>query len=212
MPPLVLEYVLEGHQRGYNFTAGTSGYSDDELKWIWRRAMPRGQGWSRYIGARSLKCFPLEEQRRVVVCDVIVTAQQDEHGRSGIRRAEIEILPETEYAAYLEQRLRSLSGSARARLERLPTFGQRLALTNALLSRKQEQLALLHPFRQPEDWQVIEGLVMKLALNPLGPMRNWGRVIPFTTLALSAQDETLLVALPTDKADSLDRKVSAVRI
>ena len=80
---LVIDYVLEGHQRGYNFTSSTDGYSDAELKLIWRRAMPRGQGWSQYIGARSLKCFPLDGQRRAAVCETVVTAQRDEHGRGG---------------------------------------------------------------------------------------------------------------------------------
>jgi hypothetical protein len=41
IPQLVLEYVFEGHQRGYNFTSSTKGFSDTVLKTIWRTAMPR---------------------------------------------------------------------------------------------------------------------------------------------------------------------------
>ncbi|HLV36897.1 MAG TPA: hypothetical protein VKY59_17370 [Spirillospora sp.] len=209
---LVIEYVLDGHRRGYDFTSSTHGFADDELKLVWRSAMPRGQGWGQYAGARSLKCFPLGEQRRVAVCETSVTDTQDENGRGGIRRAVIDVLNQADYFAFLDLRLMNLPNQVRARLDRLPTFGQRLAITNSLLSYKKKQLVLLHPFTDPDRWQLMEGLVIKLALDPIGPMRRWGRVIPFTTLALNHQDEAPLVALPLAKSATVDKKTPSIRI
>lgn len=207
---LVIEYVLEGHQRGYGFTSSTQGYSDDELKAIWRSAMPRGQGWTQYVGARSLKCFPLDG--RAAMCETIVTEQRDESGRGGIRRTVIDVLNPRDYEAALEQRLREMPPDVRARVDRLPTFSQRLSMNNLLMTRKKDQLVLLHSYTTPERWQVIEGLLISMALAPLTAMRRWGRVIPFTTLALSAHDESALVALPADKAERVDRKTPTIKI
>jgi hypothetical protein len=212
MRPLVIEYVLAGHQRGYNFTTDTSGFSDDDLKFIWRSAMPRGQGWSAYVGSRSLKCFPLAHDLRVAVCQTEVTDLQDEHGRSGIRRTVIDVMSRGDYLAYLDQRLLNLPPLARARVDRLPTFRQRLAISNRVNTRRKNQLALLATYHDAERWQVIEGLLIKLALAPVGPLRHWGAIIPFTTLALSAHDEAALVALPTSKASSIDKQTPVLHL
>ncbi len=212
MRQLVIEYVLEGHQRGYSFTSSTQGYTDAELKLIWRSAMPRGQGWSQYAGARSLKCFQLESQRRMVICETTVTDMRDENGRSGIRRTLVDVMPFADYGTYLEQRLHTLPENVRARVEKLPSLGQRLAIHNSLLTHKKNQLVLLHPYRNPHDWQVAEALVIKLALNPLASMRGWGPVIAFTTLALNPSEESPLVALPADKAAAVDRKTPTIKV
>ena len=98
MRQLVLEYVFEGHKRGYNITSPTNGFNDDTLKTVWRNAMPRGQGWGAdaYIGARSLKSFPLPDGR-IALADVHVTGLHDESGRGGIRKAVVDIMQPGEY-------------------------------------------------------------------------------------------------------------------
>lgn len=209
---LVIDYVLEGHQRGYNFTSSTDGYSDAELKLIWRRAMPRGQGWSQYIGARSLKCFPLDGQRRAAVCETVVTAQRDEHGRGGIRQVTIDVLPYADYFAYLDQRLLKLPDAVRTQVDRMPTFSQRLSISNSLMTHKKDQLVLLHPYNGPDRWQIMEGFLVKLALAPLTVMRRWGPVVSLTTLALNHQEESALVALPAEKAVTIDRKTPSIKV
>ncbi|NJL56806.1 hypothetical protein HC928_17885 [bacterium] len=81
---LVIEYVHEGHQRGYNFTSPTDGYTDAALKQVWRGAMPRGQGWGAegLAGAHALKSFVLDDGR-VALSRVTVTDQADDAGRRG---------------------------------------------------------------------------------------------------------------------------------
>lgn len=212
MQPLVIEYVFEGHQRGYNFTSSTSSYSDDDLKLIWRNAMPRGQGWAQYAGVRILKCFPVNH--RVAACVTEVTDLRDENGRGGIRRTQVEVMRHIDYVDYLADWLLSLPPHIQPHLERLPTLSQRMKIANKALPRprRENQLVLLHPYQSPAAWLLMEGLVIKLALSPVGPMKRWGRVVPFTTFALTHREESALVGLPDTHSHLLDSKTPTLRI
>ncbi|NWG16890.1 MAG: hypothetical protein HXY41_09665 [Chloroflexi bacterium] len=203
MQPLVLEYVFEGHQRGYNFTSPTRGYSDSTLKAIWRSAMPRGQGWAAYTGARSLKSFALEDGR-LALSEVTVTDQRDESGRGGIRRAVIQVMYPGAYAEYLKDRLRRFPASVRVAVDRWPSFGQRRQLFECARPRLRGNLQIVcaYPYQTPESWQIAEAILLKLALMP-GLLLRSG-FLPFTTLALDNRDESALVALPADRAARLD--------
>jgi hypothetical protein len=200
--PLIIEYVFEGHQRGYNFTSSTSGYSDDTLKAVWRQAMPRGQGWgaAQFNGARMLKGFPLPSGA-LALADVVVTDQEDEHGRRGIRRAQVEVLPVEAAAERLRARLASYPPEVQAHTEAHPTLGQWWRILTDALPRLggDAQVVLARPYTTPDDWQLVEAFVIKVALSRLIPLRRWGRVAPFTTLALEHRDESRLVALPTQR-------------
>ncbi|MDX1992401.1 MAG: hypothetical protein SF029_08430 [bacterium] len=204
---LVIDYVHEGHQRGYNYTSPTHGYDDATLKLIWRMAMPRGQGWgaAQFLGARSLKCFPVEGGR-YALAHVVVTDQADDAGRRGIRRAEIEVLRPAACIDQLQAWLDGLSSVARATAERMLTLCQRTRIIEKTLPkfRRDPQLILTHAYNAPASWQVIEAVVLRLALNPVGMMRRWGSLIPFTTLALDYREESRIVALPAEKILQID--------
>lgn len=198
MKQLTIEYVFEGHQRGYNITTAQGRIDDATRKIVWRNAMPRGQGWgaTEYIGARSLKCFPVNE-RELALVDARVTDLQDEHGRRGIRRAVVDVLPADECAERLRQQLAAYDNPVQAHVERLPTLGQWWRIVAESLPLVGDgQVVLASPFASPGDWQLVEALVLKVALSRLLPLRRWGKVTPFTTLALDARDELRLVALP----------------
>ncbi len=212
MTTLVLEYLLEGHKRGYNFTTPTQGFDDDTLRHIWRSAMPRGQGWGSYTGAQSLKCFPLPDGR-MALSEVTVTDLRDESGRAGIRRAVIEVLREEACRARLDERLRHYPTIIQERLQAMPTFLQRAKIANYARFRSDPQLVLAYPYDTPYAWQMIEALVIKLVLAPFGPLRGWRQIIPFTTLALDYREESTLVALPQERARKLagqDKKLSII--
>jgi hypothetical protein len=199
---LVIEYVLEGHRRGYDFTSPTAGFADEVLKTVWRSAMPRGQGWNApvYAGARALKSFLVGDF--AAVSDVTVTDQRDDGGRGGIRRAVVDVMGFGEYTAYLEDRLRAYPPDVVAALERLPTLAQRARLMNRAM-KQSKQLILAQTYDGPRAWQVVEGLVIKLALSPFPPAPRSGRIVPFTTLALDHREESPLVALPAERARQL---------
>lgn len=202
MRQLVIEYVLEGHRRGYDFTSSTAGFADEVLRTVWRNAMPRGQGWNApaYAGARALKAFLVGDF--AAVSQVTVTDQRDDGGRGGIRRAVVDLMTLGEYTAYLEERLRAFPPDVRAALERLPTLAQRARIANRAM-KQGKQLVLAQTYDNPCAWQVVEGLVIKLALSPFPPVPRSGRIVPFTTLALDYRDESALVALPAARARQL---------
>ncbi len=199
MRQLVIDYVFEGHQRGYNFTSSTQGFHDDVLKSIWRAAMPKGQGWGAYVGAQSLKAFMLEDGR-LALSEVTVTDRRDESGRGGIRHAVVSIMQPGEYQEVLSARLDAYSASIQAQLAHRPTFGERARLADRALSRKQKTGQVICTATWSRDsWQFIEALAVKLALSPGVFLRARGAFIPFTSLALDHHGESWLVVLPTDR-------------
>jgi hypothetical protein len=199
---LVIEYVMEGHRRGYDFTSPTAGFADEVLKTVWRSAMPRGQGWNApaYAGARTLKSFLVGDF--VAVSDVTVTDARDESGRGGIRRAVVDIMGFGDYAAHLDSRLRAYPPGVRAALERLPTLPQQMKLMRPN-AKKNGQLVLAQAYTGPRAWDITEALVLKLALSLFPPVARQAGIVLFTTLALDPREESPLVALPAAKARQL---------
>jgi hypothetical protein len=206
-PDLVIEYGLDGGQPGYRFRPPVRGFSEEALRVIWRCAMPRGQGWggNSYVGARSLKCFPVDAHTAALSL-VTVTDQQDEVGRRGIRRAEITLVPARDHLAYLERRLEAYPASVRAAAQhRLPPYLWRRILDKAVPKLKRGQpVVLAHPYTGPQSWQFIEALMLRLVTSrAVRLIEGWGAVSSFTTLALDWHDESRLVALPLDRAREL---------
>lgn len=203
--PLVIEYVFEGHQRGYNLTSPTRHLGEATVKTIWRNAMPRGQGWGAYIGARSLKAFPLDDGR-IALSEVTVTDLQDEGGRRGIRRAVIHTLSQDDALAHLRDRLASYPPETLARIEKKPSLGQWKHIVDETLPklRRDGQIVLSRPYTTDEDWQSVEAFILKLVMARLNPLRRWGKLPPFTTLALDSRDESPLVAIPTQQRRPAD--------
>jgi len=200
---LVIDYLLEGENRGYNFVTPTDYLHPDVVKAVWRNAMPRGQGWSApsYIGARSLKCIPLGAER-FAISEVTVTERRDEMGRQGLRRAEITVMNPGEHADDLERRWNELPASARAAAEN--RFGQRWWRRAMPQMNAPRQIVLAYPYTNAEDWLLVEAYVLKLATaQRVRGAKAFGSVTPFTTLALDYREESQIVAIPLDKAQHI---------
>ena len=204
MDPLIIEYVLGTRRPGYTYTSPTGGYDENTLKTIWQQAMPRGQGWRRYIGARSLKCFALDNGRRAALVDVTVTDQTDEGGRQGIRRAVITVIDGAEYLPALQTRLAELPESVnQAAMQRLTCWRWKRILDRAApkLRTQNRQIVLTAPYTDPTSWQVMEATLLHIAVSrKLRAVEGWPPVFPLTTLVLDPREETRLVALPLAKA------------
>ncbi len=213
MRELRIDYLLEGMRRGYNFTAPTDGIDPDSLKAIWRGAMPRGQGWEQYPGAPSLKCFPLESGE-AVICEVTLTDLRDEVGRSGIRRADIQLLTIDEYRRALLDRLHALPRATVADAERKLSSREWELLFKKYRDAKKPktilkpQTILAYPY-SAEGWRFVEACILLLAtrstlltnLIEISPAINpfADRILSFTTLALDYHEEGRIVALPLDR-------------
>ncbi|MBN8592642.1 MAG: hypothetical protein J0M33_12835 [Anaerolineae bacterium] len=210
MRQLVIDYVLEGHQRGYNFTSSTQGFHDDVLKSIWRTAMPKGQGWGAYVGARSLKAFALEDSR-LALSEVTVTDRRDESGRGGIRQAIVSIMQPGEYQEVLIARLQAYPVSIQTQIDHRPSLGDRARLADRAFNRKQKNGQVICTADwSPDSWLCVEALTVKLALSPGVFLRARGAFIPFTSLALDYHGESWLVVLPTDRLT--DKTVKPVHL
>ncbi len=204
MSSLVIEYQLDSKRPGYAFREPTNGYSDALLKAVWRQAMPRGQGWGTdiYRGARATKCFPLGGGL-VALSKMVVTDQADEQGRRGIRRVEIDVLREPDVIPALRARLEaypeSIRTAAQSRLN-VPRWMEIIDRALPKLSGSESQVILAHPYSGPEAWQMIEVMVLELATAwLLRAVPGWGRLFSFTTLALTHDGESRLLAVPLDR-------------
>lgn len=200
MRRLEIAYRLEGHQRGYQYVGDTAGFNDDTLKTVWRNAMPRGQGWGSavYRGALSLKSFALPDGR-LALSETVVTDQQDESGRSGIRHAQVMILQPGEYAERLNDRMLQYPGWVQVELNRgTGLFGRRRVPD----VKGDEQVILTHPYHS-ESWTLVEALVIKAAVGALRRRWSGAHFVAFTTLALDWRGESLLVALPAERAEGV---------
>lgn len=214
MPDLVIEYVLDSKRPGYNYTSPTAGYTDGTLKEIWRGTMPRGQGWRGYIGARSMKCFPIDGERRVAISDVTVTDQSDEHGRRGIRHAAVTVLDTGQFLEYLALRLAMLPETAQAQAAKYLTWlrWKRIIDRATPKMRKNSQIVFAAPFTTADDWQTMEALVLTVATAiPTRMVKGWPSVFTLTTLALDHREEARIVAIPEAKAKTL-KKLKPIRI
>ena len=195
---LIIEYVFEGHKRGYNFTTPTHAYDDTTLKTIWKHAMPRGQGWGadHFIGSRAIKCFPLPDDR-IAISETIVTDLADETGRRGIRRAVIETFRPIAINAYFRARLATYD---------LHTQNAANILHNRVYHRfpnKNQPLIISYPYKGLMLWRVVEALIFQLMLNMPRQLQNRSNPYHFTTLALDYRDESPIVVLPTEKTSEI---------
>ncbi len=200
MQTLIIEYVLDGSRPGYQFTTPTNGIGETALKTIWRHAMPRGQGWGQFVGARSFKCFPLDGGRQIAFSEVTVTDQTDESGRRGIRRAEITLLDAEACPDALTLRLVMLPEAVRDAANGLLTFWRwKRILDRAVpkMRHKNGQIVLAYPYTGPEDWRIVEAAALTIVTSRrLRALKGGPCACPITTLALDHHDESALVAIP----------------
>lgn len=209
MPSLIIEYQLDTRHPGYAFHQPTPAYPEALMKAVWRQAMPRGKGWSAtmYEGARSLKCFPVTDDQ-VALTLTTITDQVDETGRRGIRRTEIDILPMQEIVPHLRQVISAFPESVQVAARKAFTVGTWARIIDHALPRigkKQPQLVFTHTYSNGEAWQVIEAVVLNLAVAwPMHALPGWGKFFSFTTFALTNEDESRIVALPAEKVQKVD--------
>ncbi len=196
--PLVIDYRLDGSERGYAFVTSTRAYREDVTRAVWRHAMPRGQGWSAYIGLSTLKGFPLPGDQ-AAFSQVTVTDREDEGGRRGIRRAVVEVMHAGDYSARLQQHFDALAESIQNDARATVEFWRKTRRLQRMPRRQQQsdQLVLTHPYSGPADWQYMAALTLLLVLDPIAHLRRWTRPIPLVTLALNPAGERGMVALPT---------------
>ncbi|MCC6905860.1 MAG: hypothetical protein IT326_08470, partial [Anaerolineae bacterium] len=175
----------------------------------------RGQGWGMdgYTGASALKVFHVGASL-LAFSGVAVTDQVDEQGRRGIRRAEIDLFPVSQYTARLSQRLWRLPAQARIAAERHMTRAWWNVLLDRLIPRPgvARQVILTCPFTSPARWQMVEAIVLMVALSRgIQMIEGWSAAPSLTTLALDYHEESQIVAVPQQALGRI-RGVSPIHI
>jgi len=207
MPQLVIDYRLDTKQPGYAFSSHTNGVSEAIRKAVWRHAIPRGTGWADFPGMRSIKCFPVSDAL-AAVSTITVTDQEDEQGRRGIRRAEIDLIPLPEILNHVQGLLNAMPVSvqhASSQLFHAGVWARILDRALPKVGRKQPQVVFVYPSHGVDSWQIVEAAVLRLAASwPLHAMPGWGKFFSFTTLALTAESESRVVAIPARKVAQAD--------
>lgn len=198
MTQIIIEYVLQGIRKGYNITSGADDLPDAVVKAIWRQAMPRGTGWSAYTGARAIKAFALPDGG-VAVSTVTVTDATDESGRTGIRRAVVDLLPAGGFERHLRQMWTNYPPQVTAiARERCADLARKLPRI-----KPNQTLVLTSAFQSAKNWQLIEAVILYLMLDPPRRWQHLNPPFPFTTLALDHLAENPLIAMPAERADGL---------
>lgn len=206
-------YVPDGSERGYQFESPVGKFSKTELTTIWENAFAKGRGWSDYVHSRSFKAFPLG--RQIAVSTTTVTDQQDSHGRVGIRRVDVDVMTTKGYRSWLQRRWQEFPKDV---TERVDQKVESLMFDLEYFFRSypaNKQIAFVHPFISPEDWQYVEALLFKISQSQGGFLRQGGfllrhrKPLLFTTLALQSQHESRHVAIPAQCLKKLNRKGSA---
>lgn len=218
MRELVIDYLLEGARPGYAIVTPTDGIPQENVRAIWREAMPRGQAWSEYSGAKSLKSWTLPSGE-IALCDVLVTDRADEVGRRGIRQARVHIGTPGQIHGALSERLAALPDEITSDAERKLSSREWQLLfrkhrsTHSPRRVIKAQTILARPY-SVSGWQFVEACILLLAtratlltnLIEVSPRVNpfADRMLSFTTLALDVRDETRLIGVPLRHAQAAD--------
>lgn len=211
---IAMDYAPEGSARGYQFGAPNGDFSSTELTTIWENAFPKGRNWSSYVQSRSVKTFPLGQF--VAISNTTVTEQMDSHGRGGIRRVHVDVITAKSYDKWLQKQWQELpqdvTDKVNQKVQSLKFDLEYFFRTYSASKHASKQIAFVHPFVSPEQWQLVEALVFKVsqATSGFGGFLN-RRTAPtfFTTLALQPQQESRHVAIPSQCLKELAGKKSS---
>jgi hypothetical protein len=190
-PPFAIISLSSG--RGYEITDHSPDLSSYELRLIWRKARPFGEGWSAYIGAESIKCFRLACDK-LAIAQTQVTHQQDEYGRTGILFTRVELFNISEYSARLKSMYRNALSAVRLSKVKLSQPSILQIVQQILLNR---QIILAYKYTDRANWHFMEAIILKSILSLPVYIQPW---ISFTTFALSPYGESFIIGIPLKAA------------
>ena len=75
--------ITSSGKRGYHCTAHSPNLDETTIQTLEQMALPFGSAWQLYIGARSIKAFPLQNEQ-MAISYTGVTDRQDDYGRPGV--------------------------------------------------------------------------------------------------------------------------------
>jgi hypothetical protein len=183
-----VKYVNDG--TGYKIETDDS-ITEEEKSAIKNSAFPQGKHWSQYAGTQSYKVFNLPSGL-IAVSKILVTNGTD-FGRPGVLQANIEILPRSNYWAYLQKLLTSILKENNLDDDQVESFSKQIWL-DQIFGR---QTVFTSSYKDPVHWAKLNASILKSILNL---PKLWRKPIPFTTFALDLPVENQILGIPTSAA------------
>lgn len=216
MTPPMYATITSCGTEGYRCTSRSGALDNSTVALLERVALPFGNGWHRYIGARSIKGFPID-QTNMALTYTQVTGSRDDHGRPGVLLCKAAIVNVLDYAVLLSlpgfgfddifrhppNVAELLAGAARDLLEpgkRERQFDSDANPSTLVSDAKsllflgiRRKVILAEHYVSPRQWTAVEqGMRSFVVRLPITLIRR----ISFATMTLSLADPMKIIAMP----------------
>lgn len=177
------------------------------------RALPYGQGWESFVGARAVKAGHVPGVG-MAVSYVEVTAHQDKYGRKGLLRSYCYVVSEARFRSALSLPSFGIESALRhpdsflLLLDTIPTriwgdacrHGWTGGVLGLLLKAVIQRKAIARrAYCHPAQWAAVEEEIRAAVCLIPACLLRW---VSFATLALSLDDPSVIMAVPLDRPTS----------
>jgi len=213
MLPLYATITSSG-KHGYRCTAHSKNLDRSLVSTLEKVALPFGNAWDRYIGARSIKVFPVDN-RKMALSYTRVTEDKDDYARTGILVCQCIVVTLNQYALLMKQPAFGFDDLAyadpgaleqffdekiRERPEREPRLLDQASDASVVTPRNAKlrllvgrPLVIKHSFEHANRWKLVENAIQTLVSEM--PRYSQHR-LSFATMTLSPADQMKIIAIP----------------
>ncbi len=194
---------------GYHCVYHSDGLSPSDVALLERTALPYGSNWGSFIGARSIKVFPIASER-TAISYIRVVDSADDHGRRGILECQCALittgqlirllkLPDFSFDTIINKpdALYSILGGHGPVNDPLPDIQPKPGIlprhTSLLKLLAGRKVILKREYRGPEDWRSVEHSIRTFVLGLPSALIRYAS---FATLTLSEADDMRIIAVP----------------
>jgi hypothetical protein len=198
---------------GYRCTAKSPGMNTSVIRKLEQLALPFGDSWDSYIGARSIKTFPIGKGE-MAISYVQVSDDQDDYGRPGILFCQCVLVSFDDFMSLVYQpsfafehvfrnpaSLKMILGELAPHpckltwwsSSQIPQDMLRMLAEGLLRIYSNRKLILSYQYQSPTQWKYVEQTIQTLMVL-LPPMLL--RRLSFATLSLSIMDPSSVIAVP----------------
>ncbi len=214
--------ITSSGRRGYLCVAHSEGLSKSTIATLERIALPFGSSWQLYMGARSVKAFPID-RGRMAVSYVRITDNYDDHGRLGVLTCQCVVVKFEQFVDLISRPYFAFDavfnqpGAVSKLLDSRPggedsrvhdELSLKISSSSAFRSRLRlligRRVILRRPFSNAEQWRSVEHAVQSLVLHlPTALKRN----ISFVTFTTSSADPMRLIAMPEGRSPEVQGRM-----
>lgn len=199
-------------ERGYHCVEHSPGLDRAIVRALEQGALPYGAEWGSFIGARSIKAFPIDRVK-AAVCYSRVSDRLDDHDRAGVLVCHCVVVDPTQFKALLRQpdlgfqsvfegvsrddslpgRKLGLGSREPRPVQDLGALAQSFGVARRLRLLLGGRMVIRRRFDNVDQWKTVERSIQRIVLQlPI----SLGWRIPFATLTLSTSDPVKILGVP----------------